>query len=547
MGLRGVALARAGEGQASMIAARAARVLRRLLLGEARRKSGRRRLARAAACAAATAAALAWAAPATAAPPKSYKVVPLAGPNVACVNSVANINDEGYVVGEAEFNGYVAGEDPNFAFLWHNGTFTQLPSATVHAPGAGEGSCAETTRGNTYPYEITNSRAVLGAEFGAGERRVIWPNLVLEPTSAPTPVTSSCPTESDYTPEALNSDGEIVGRVSYEMRGSPSLWTVGVPCPSPEGFEPDDAAVLQKANGAAFEMLYPEGASSKTVKGTCGTASGAYAGNAVAINEPNELKAGEAGEVLIAAEVPSSAATECDVSEERGTTKEWFLWQKGKPMVELPPKFDPPTADSPANVLNNPGAVIGDTASEPTKAEYYSPEEKDVVTLKPADGLPEAYATAISNHGSIVGYSAASHDTSPVATLWPRATAGPPELGPTDLNSLIPPESGVRLLRATSINNRDDMIAYAETIATHQFEWVAVEPSAGISGRVTASNGSPLAGQQVELTGTDSNTMTPIHEQRRPMKTATTVSSWKRANIRSRRCSRPTARRAGLP
>ena len=412
--------------------------------------------------------------------PASYSVKPLTGANVLCVQTVGALNNQGYVVGTAAFAGKPAEQSNEYAFVWHNGTFTQLPTSPSFAPWGGESTCQKQTP-NTEAYSITGKGAILGAEVYAGEggletsRPLLWAS----PSSEPTAITlSGCPTGASV--GAMNESGEMVGTLDFEVEHEHAQ-KVGPICPKTFG-EGGQAAFTLAASGASPKLLFP-----MLGETFCDS------GYGEAINS--------AGDVLITEK--GSCAGEGGLRA--------VLYHGGE-VSAMPAGFVPVALGNAS--LNDSAVVAGSLLNfkEGSSQPAYSSEGGTPVTLTPANGWPQGHADAVNNNGDIVG---SSVRTGEAATLW--SAAGPPASGPepvgVDLNTLIPHGSGLHVNVARSINDRGQILAEALVEATKGNEYVLLSPAGGISGKVTKSDATGLAEAEVEVTGTDLKTGEPVSER----------------------------------
>jgi hypothetical protein len=149
-------------------------------------------------------------------------------------------------------------------------------------------------------------------------------------------------------------------------------------------------------------------------------------------------------------------------------------------------------------------AVGGDSKNGVYQAEY-SVDAGPAITLAAADGLSQSEAIALNNHGDVIGESiSATHDEQ-VPTLWLGAVppASGPAPAPVALQTLVPAGTTITQASATLISDNGDIVADASIDGAPA---VAVELQPGgqkISGTLTDTNGKPVPGVQVNVTGTD--------------------------------------------
>jgi probable HAF family extracellular repeat protein len=134
-----------------------------------------------------------------------------------------------------------------------------------------------------------------------------------------------------------------------------------------------------------------------------------------------------------------------------------FIWQDGK-ITELPPLPDMET--SVAKAINDSGLAVGESNDElhwekkrASRACIW--DQKRNVTALPILGGNWSEAHAINNKGQIVGNSGGIQDYPPescgYAVIWQDGKI-------TDLNKLIPPNSGWILNEATGINDAGQIV-----------------------------------------------------------------------------------------
>ncbi len=153
-------------------------------------------------------------------------------------------------------------------------------------------------------------------------------------------------------------------------------------------------------------------------------------------------------------------------------------------------------------VLNDAGVVVG-AQVEPSGRGFtpaYSQNGGAAVALTTVDGLPDGTASAINNDGETVGTSSDSSGES-VATLW-RGSGGVPDPAGTDLNTMLPKDSGWKLSEGVGINAGGDIVAYG-SLNGGAGQYVELEGTEQISvDAVSPPDGSPAGGVEVELRGT---------------------------------------------
>ena len=125
------------------------------------------------------------------------------------------------------------------------------------------------------------------------------------------------------------------------------------------------------------------------------------------------------------------------------------------------------------------------------------------MALTTVDGLPDGTASAINNNGDTVGTSSGTSGES-VATLWPGSGGVPGPAG-TDLNTMLPKDSGWKLSEGVGINAGGDIVAYG-SLNGGAGQYVELEGTEQISvDAVSPPDGSPAGGVEVELRGTGFN------------------------------------------
>ncbi len=138
-------------------------------------------------------------------------------------------------------------------------------------------------------------------------------------------------------------------------------------------------------------------------------------------------------------------------------------------------KINPPagTASCVAQGLNNSGQVVGYTKVKVGKNTVLGPAFTWVnglaTTLPPLSGQPSAEATEVSGPGLIIGGRYLS--TAGRATWWEKTPTG---YQPRDWNVLLPPGSGVTLLRADSLSQDGRYVSFQAVLgATGERDIVA--------------------------------------------------------------------------
>jgi probable HAF family extracellular repeat protein len=105
-----------------------------------------------------------------------------------------------------------------------------------------------------------------------------------------------------------------------------------------------------------------------------------------------------------------------------------------------------------AHALNNAGSMVGfavNADGSETRAVFWANASSPAVILGASDEFPNGTAEGINNKGQIVG-TAYNNDFSAFhAFFWPSPTSQG-----IDLNAVIPPDSGLEIAIARSINNR---------------------------------------------------------------------------------------------
>lgn len=129
--------------------------------------------------------------------------------------------------------------------------------------------------------------------------------------------------------------------------------------------------------------------------------------------------------------------------------------------------------------------------------------------LSPAAGFAGGAVSAVDRNGDAVGSSFDLGTGKQVATLWPGTGTAPQAAG-TDLDTLLPPNSGITLYEAIAINANGQIIAYGS--AGGRNEYVELSTGQSISGMLTDSAGHPVPGGHVHITGTD-NHGSPVDKQ----------------------------------
>jgi hypothetical protein len=349
------------------------------------------------------------------------------------VQSVANINDNGFVVGEGQFTGYTSSQDPVYAFYWRGGTFTQLPDPSVGSPDSGHGRCTDPP--NDAVRTINDANVALGHDQ-------IWTSLA----TAAEPATHTPCSDEAWTPLDINFGGQLTG----SFRGDSSK-----SCPQPST---DDAAV-QPANGDALTSIF---ANPDFV-------------------DSYGLLINRSGQVVLQTDDESTA------------TLDFRLYTSGSTpeLPVLPGGSAAPDLVNPRS-LNNSGVVVGiPFANGAATAEQaaYSVNAGPKISLSPAGGLPNADAIAVNNDGDVVGSSGAGNTPGGAgwnATLWPSSV--PPAKGtapaPVDLNSELPAGSNVHLDEAVSINDSGQILAHATAPTS---EYVILNPTA-----ISIANAAPV-------------------------------------------------------
>jgi len=420
----------------------------------------------------------------------AYTVVPLTSTNVNCVHDVSDMNSGGDVVGLADFSSLpfsphpTAGDD---GFFWHKGSFTPLNVE----PGWGSDNLTGCASGYTNANALNDSGLIVGvatdgASFPESILAAEWSGsdgspVVLGSLCAPDP--SNRPTSAAY---AVNSAGDIAGESVTQAACDGSFGS---------GITPT-AAVLRRAGATKFSAI--------AVKGTAVSDGGPLQDGTIYAQAIN------AGDQVVVIDDNAGTAS---------TLPSAYLWTPSSPgplpgrLTALPifpfalsPLGPAPAGSSPANsspmVLNDAGVVVG-AQVEPSGRGFtpaYSQNGGAAVGLTTVDGLPDGTASAINNNGDTVGTSSGTSGES-VATVWPGSGGVPGPAG-TDLNKMLPKDSGWKLSEGVGINAGGDIVAYG-SLNGGAGQYVELEGTEQISvDAVSPPDGSPAGGMEVELRGT---------------------------------------------
>jgi probable HAF family extracellular repeat protein len=109
--------------------------------------------------------------------------------------------------------------------------------------------------------------------------------------------------------------------------------------------------------------------------------------------------------------------------------------------------------DSDANAINNKGQIVG--WSQVGNGDLHPAEWQngEITDLGNYGSDPLGYASSINNQGQIIGGSAQNDGSSPHALLWQDGTI-------TDLQTVVPSDSGWVLLSVNTINNRGQIAGW---------------------------------------------------------------------------------------
>ncbi len=382
----------------------------------------------------------------------SYGVVPLTAGNVLCIQQVGAMDDNGGVVGVADFvslpfSGPSAGLN---AFVWRNGAFTPLPpyagfdaSRTFPSGPACSGSSATTAVGispsgttvvGTGAIPDPKHPQVIASEWSDG-----FGPFNLGSLCGPAPTNDAISNAF-----AINDAGDVVGNSRTQSFCDGTNGNGIVP----------NAAFLRRGG----------------VTGAIAVAGGA--GN---------LESGEIDGVAV--NIHDQVVVTDDNAGTDNTLPTAYLWQPSPGQSVFPGTLTPlpvfpfgsaslgietlPSTQLGALtlgtsfVLNDAGVVVG--VRTPLDAPFvpaYSQNAGPAVTLTPVNGLPQGAANGINGNGDVVGSSFDVGTGQQVATLWPAAGGGVPGTEGMDLNTLIPTDAGVTLYEAVGINGEGDILAY---------------------------------------------------------------------------------------
>jgi probable HAF family extracellular repeat protein len=112
-----------------------------------------------------------------------------------------------------------------------------------------------------------------------------------------------------------------------------------------------------------------------------------------------------------------------------------------------------------AHALNNAGSMVAFAVSadgSETRAVFWANSSSPAVILSASDEFPNGTAEAINNKGQIVGTAYNNEFSAFHAFFWPSPTSQG-----IDLNTVIPPDSGLEIAIARSINNRGEIAGAA--------------------------------------------------------------------------------------
>jgi hypothetical protein len=165
------------------------------------------------------------------------------------------------------------------------------------------------------------------------------------------------------------------------------------------------------------------------------------------------------------------------------------LWQNGT-LIPMP-------FQRTAKAINDSGVVVGTFRGQPG----YTHGGSDLVTLPPAPGFDRGDALGLNNKGDIVGDSWNSSTGETVATLWPKAVepaGSPPQTTPINLQSVVPPDPGVKLVGALMINAAGQIVVQAQSNVPI---WVFLDKSGPRITKVDPKGGPISEGQILTLIG----------------------------------------------
>ena len=318
-------------------------------------------------------------------------VVELSAPGVEYIDAAA-VNDSGEVVGSASF-GAGNPDTTRRAYRWQGG-FTDLgvvgPCCVNTTPGGFRASGAT---------DINNGGVVVGSSTTSDpcftSRGVVWvggaPTTLIDGFGAPKQ-DATCPTVKQSLATSVNDSGLVAGT-------SPGF-ACGV-----------------NARGTGF-LAQPGSSTPVAIPTGCGQGS-----TRSDIGDDQAWDINSAGDVLLymtRTNVESaglySAATGAVTS------------------LTLKP--------SPQHGLNDSGVVVGRAVGAQTGVRY---ENGAYIPLPPLPGHSQSYASAVSNTGLAVGWSAGGPGGN-VATFWEGSTA-------VDLNTLAPADAGFKLGTAHDISD----------------------------------------------------------------------------------------------
>ena len=426
----------------------------------------------------------------------AYTIAPLASANVNCVQGISGIDAQGDVVGLGDFASLPFGSEPTLGrdgFFWHDGAFTPLKvlsggwTSANHITGCG-------TAGYTTANAVNASGLIVGTAinrtaFPSPSLAVQWSGSGGSPVSLGTLCVPNSMQFQGSAAYAVNSAGDVAGQSDTQVACNGSY----------SGIRPS-AGVLRRAGDSQFSQIAVAGS---PVSGGGALQDGTIYGQAINAHDQVVVLDDNAG--AASATLPSA-----------------YLWTPTTPGGPLPgtltalpifpfalsPLGPAPPNTAPENsssmVLNDAGVVVGGELSQVTGyTPAYSQNGGSAVSLTTADGLPFGIASAINNHGDAVG---TSFNTSgqAVATLWSGTGSAPGSTG-TDLNTLLPKNSGWALSEGVGIGDGGDIVAYG-SLNGGPGEYVELQTTGrgAIQGTITDENGKGLPNVTVKLTGTDS-------------------------------------------
>ena len=185
----------------------------------------------------------------------------------------------------------------------------------------------------------------------------------------------------------------------------------------------------------------------------------------------------------------------CDIAAGNTSAEHAVLWQnKNAPPVNLG-NFDGGLAWNTPTAINNRGQVAGFGNQQGSPATAFNPiaffvdRQHPIQAIDPLHGDSNSWAWGINNHGTVVGQSF-------VAADFPNGRAFIYENGvATDMNTLIEPNSSLKLELANDINDAGEIVGFALDTNTNAYvAFLAVpvssgkQPSAVLSGSKAVSD-----------------------------------------------------------